>query len=166
MSFIKEQQKLKPKIEDIINEFLDGERLQNAQGFITYLRMNKLNPSYASYNAWWVNYKGKRLISLRVGCKESIRYGLTSGSWHIGHWLQGFNFPDYICDDLKQFIWANTLPCIHCQSCAPGHSGDILGRHFKSICYFRIENPDEEDLGFVKKLLEYKMKAIINDTAK
>ena len=67
MSLAKEQQKLKPKIEDVISEFLDGDRRQNAQAFIAYLRESKLNPSYASYNAWWVNYKGKRLISLRIG---------------------------------------------------------------------------------------------------
>ncbi|MCL2286213.1 MAG: hypothetical protein FWC32_07595, partial [Firmicutes bacterium] len=156
-----QQQKIKPKIEDIIVEFLEGDRQQNALEFVAYLRTNKLNPCYASYNAWWVNYKGKRLISLRVGCKESVRYGLSTGSWHIGHWLQGFNFPDNIDDELKQFIWENTLPCIHCQNCAPGHSGSILGKHFESICYLRIENPDANGLEHVKKLLECKKKVIL-----
>ena len=166
MSLAKDQQKLKPKIEGIINELLDGDRRQRALDFVAYLRANKLNPCYASYNTWWVNYKGKRLISLRVGCNESVRYGLTSGSWHIGHWLQGFSFPDDIDDELKQFIWANALPCIHCQSCAPGHSGDILGRHFDSICYFRIENPNAEGLELAKKLLEYKKKSVAGTVAK
>ena len=164
ISLSKEQQKAKPKIEDVINEQLEGDRRQNALDFIAYLRENKLNPVWTATNAWWVNYKGKRLVSIRVRgintAGMSWGYGLDPGSWHIGHWLQGFNFPDNLNDELKQFIWANMQPCKHCMCCAPGHSGEFLGKKFETVCYFRIENPDSTGLEFTKNLLECKKKAI------
>jgi len=166
ISLSKEQLKLRPKIEDVINEELVGDRRQNALDFVAYLRANKLNPAWTATNAWWVNYKGKRLVSIRVRGVNTVEipwgYGLDPGSWHIGHWLQGYNFPDNANDELKRFIWANIQPCKHCMSCKPGHSGDVLGKQFESACYFRIENPDEEGLEFTKKLLESKKETIAN----
>ena len=168
ISLAREQQKTKPKIEDVISRQLEGSRQQNALDFVAYLRENKLNPAWAATNAWWVNYKGKRLVSIRVRGIHTdgmpLMYGLDPGSWHIGHWLQGFDFPDSLHDALKQFIWANMQPCKHCMSCAPGHSGEFFGRKFETVCYFRIENPDAEGLAFTKNLLECKKSAIASNT--
>ena len=168
ISLSKEQQKTKPKIEDVIGKHLEGDRQQNAWDFVAYLRENKLNPIWTATNAWWVNYKGKRLVSIRVrGINTAgitLGYGLDPGSWHIGHWLQGFKFPDDLSDELKQFIWANMQPCKHCMSCAPGHSECFLGKKFETVCYFRIENPTAEGLELTKKLLECKKKVIAGNS--
>jgi len=167
VSLSKEQLKTRPKIEDVISGHLEGDRRQNALDFVAYLRENKLNPGWTATNAWWVNYKGKRLVSIRVRGIDTVGipcgYGLDPGSWHIGHWLQGFNFPDNLSDELKQFIWANMQPCKHCMSCAPGHSGFFLEKKFEAVCYFRIENPTTEGLELTKKLLECKKKALAGD---
>jgi len=169
-SLSKEQLKIRPKIEDVISEQLEDNRRQNALDFVAYLRANKLNPTWTAANAWWVNYKGKRLISIRVRGVDTEGmpwgYGLSPGSWHIGHWLQGFNFPDCLSDELKQFIWLNMLPCKYCMSCKPGHTGEFLGKQFESVCYFRVENPDAEGLVFVKELLEHKKASIAKSSKK
>jgi len=171
VSLSKEQLKTKPKVEDVMNEILDGDILKNALDFVAYLRENKMNPKWTATNAWWVDYKGKRLVSIRVGPKEPgpWGYGLESRSWHIGHWLQGFalshdlskEFEDSIAyDKFKEFVWNNMQPCKKCMSCAPGHSGTYFGKKFDSVCYFRVENPDTGTLEFVKKLLDCKKKVI------
>jgi len=167
-SLSKEQLKTRPKIEDVINEQFESDRRQNAMDFVAYLRANKLNPVWTATNAWWVNYKGKRLVSIRVRGINTHAipwgYGLDPGSWHIGHWY--FNFPDNLNDELKHFLWKSTKPCKQCMSCAPGFSGDFLGKQFEAICYFKIENPNSEDLELVKELLEYKQISINENNSK
>ena len=177
-SLAQEQQKTKPKFEDIIGELIEGERLKNALAFHAYLKGVKMLPRWSATNAWKISYKGKFFLSIRAGVKKSnhephIYYGLEPGSWHIGHWLQSFAFPDDLSgefedkksyDEFKEFIWANMQPCKHCMCCAPGHSGIYLGKKFESVCYFRIENPDTEALEFTKRLFEYKRKVWSNKT--
>lgn len=53
------EKKVKQKIEDAINELLDGDNLKNAHKFVAHLRENKMNPAWASTNSWKVAYKGK-----------------------------------------------------------------------------------------------------------
>ena len=164
LSFAEQQKIAKPKIENVIAEALDGERQQNALSFVAWLRANKLNPVWTATNAWWVNYKGKRLVSIRLRGTNTdgmpLGYGLEPGSWHIGHWLQGFDFSDSLNDERKQFILSNIQPCKHCMSCKPGQSGYFFGKHFESVCYFRVENPDSKGLELAKDLLECKKEVI------
>jgi len=173
LSLAKEQQKTKPQIEDAICELLDAGRAENALAFVAYLRENKLTPRWASTNAWVVKYKGKVLVSIRIGLQEggAVSYGLESGSWHIGHWWHDFfklnedlsiEFEDATAyDEFKQFIWANVQLCKNCMCCAPGHDRAFFGKQFKSICNYRIENPNAIALEYTKKLLEFKKKATL-----
>lgn len=162
-----EQQKTKPKIEDVVGDLLDGDRLKNALEFITYLRENKMNPRWFAQNCWHTYYKGKFFCSIRIhGIKQDgIRYGLEPGSWHFGrNWYNGFYLPDDLScefedsisyDNFKNFVWANVRPCKNCMCCKPGQSGIYLGKKFDSVCGLRIENPDAEALEHTKKLIEY-----------
>jgi len=170
VSLAKEQIKTKPKIEDVMNENLDGDILKNALDFVAYLRENKLNPRWTAKNAWWVDYKGKHLFSIRVGPKEPVTwgYGLESRSWQIAHWDIGnwfLNNPEKYkeltdCDTFKKFIWSSLHPCKRCMCCAPGHNGTYFGKKFESVCGPRVFNPDAEALEHTKKLLECRKKMI------
>ena len=176
LSLAKAQQKTKPNIEDIMNENLDGDILKNALGFVGFLRANKMTPRWTATNAWWVKYKGKNLISIRVGPKELVSwgYGLVARSWHIGHWNLHewfLNHPEKYhelinCDNFKAFVWAHLYPCKHCMCCAPGHDGVYLGKKFNSVCGFRVENPEIDELELAKKLLECKKNMIAESVSK
>ena len=179
LTFAQEQQKTKPKIEDVIGELLEGDRLKNASDFIAYLRENKMNPRWFAQNCWNINYKGKFFCSIRIhGIKQDgIRYGLEPGSWHFGrNWYNGFNLPDDLSgefedslsyDEFKEFIWANVTPCksnMGCMNGRPCSRSEIhLGKEFDGVCGLRIENPDAEALEHTKKLIEY-CKNVIEST--
>jgi len=170
-SLAKEQQKMKPQIEDIINELLESERRQHALDFVAWLRGNKLTPRWTATNAWGVKYKGKNLISIRIGdsAPGSVHYGLNSGSWHIGHWYLDYfldNFADAFeplasCEIFKAFVWSNVQYCKGCMGCRPGASAIFFGKQFDFICNYRIENPDVNGLKYAKQLIECKKKVFV-----
>jgi len=176
LSLAEQQQKTKPKIEDAIAELLEGERQQNALDFVAYLRVQKLNPRWTATNAWWVKYKGKNIISIRLHGNHGAKvyYGLAPGSWHIGHWYLGEwflnnpeKFKDMVnCDNFKEFIWSHMHPCKHCLSCKPGHSAIYFGKAFNSVCGLRVENPNVDELDFVKMLLNCKVKMVAENSTK
>ena len=176
LSLAEQQQKTKPKIEDVIVKILDGERQQSALEFVAYLREQKLNPRWTATNAWWVKYKGKNLFSIRLHGNHGAKvyYGLEPGSWHTAHWLDMYlaanspeQFDDLVnCDSFKEFLWSNMHPCKHCLCCKPGLSGVYFGKVFSSTCGVRIENSDAEGLEHTKKLIEYKKKVIVENSTK
>jgi len=135
-----------------------------------------MTPRWTATNAWWVKYKGKNLVSIRVGPKELVSwgYGLTARSWHIGHWNlhEWFlnnpeKYPKLInCDNFKAFVWAHLYQCKHCMCCAPGHDGAYLGKKFSSVCGFRVENPGVDELELAKELLECKKNMIAESVSK
>ena len=47
-SFYKSQGKNRPKLEDVLNDYLEGDILQNALNFVSWLRANKMAPQYIS----------------------------------------------------------------------------------------------------------------------
>jgi len=164
LTYTQEQQKTKPKIEDVIGDLLEGDKLKNALDLIAYLRANKVTLRWGSQNCWGTFYKGKGFSNIRIRGKNQSKayYGLEPGSWHIGrHWLVlpddlSGEFEDSISyEKFKEFIWANVTPCKKCMCCAPGRSEIHLGKKFDSVCGLRIENPDAEALEHTKKLIEY-----------
>ena len=176
LSLAEQQQKTKPKIEDVIVEILDGERQQNALNFVAYLREQKLNPRWTATNAWGIKYKGKNLINIRVSKEGSNCYKLAPISWHIGGWYidewllnNVENFKDLVeCDEFKELVWANLNYCNGCAKCKPGTNKSLFGKDFDSLCYgfFLLDNPDINTLEWAKKLLEYKKKGIAENGEK
>ena len=57
----------RPKIEDIINDFLSGEILSNALNFISYLKENRMSPQWSAANSWKVRYKAHNVLFIRLG---------------------------------------------------------------------------------------------------
>ena len=159
-----EKQKIaKSKIEDFINDLLDGETRENALDFVAWLRANKMGisciTSNANGNSWKLTYKGKIVCRILT---------MTKGSWYIE------NYDDRIGDieeliireNMQDVIWAHIIrPCHYCMphNCAKvvgvstenfnGYDREILGREFKDVCkrtgYFH--NPDKRAVECMKK---------------
>ena len=64
MSAVKDQQKPRPKIEDVISDLLTGDRLDNALDFITFLNQMNLPPRGTATNAWTAKYKGNIICTV------------------------------------------------------------------------------------------------------
>ena len=60
------QKVTKPNIEDVFPCYVDGEALKTALDFITYLRENKMKPSWTLHNAWKCTYKSEVLYYIRL----------------------------------------------------------------------------------------------------
>lgn len=75
-------------------------------------------------------------------------------------WLEN-NFVD---NDIKEIAWKYVDHCSNCGSCAGGRYKNIFGKEFDDVCgcTFRIDNPKYEDLTFLKKMVEIRMKEIQN----
>lgn len=66
--------------------------------------------------------------------------------------------------ELKEIAWKHIDKCVNCGSCNGGTCKVIFGKKFDKICgcTFRIDNPNVEDLEFMKKLVEIRVKEILN----
>ena len=60
------EKKPRPKVEDSANENLNGVELKTLLDFVSFLRENKMNPSYMARNTWVARYKGKIVCRIRI----------------------------------------------------------------------------------------------------
>ncbi|MDR0325057.1 MAG: hypothetical protein LBI19_03050 [Oscillospiraceae bacterium] len=183
---LREQNKAKPMIEDIIPEYLDGDNKNNALDFIDYLRENKMKPVWAIQNGWKAVYKGKPIYYIRLpkskhhflNKKQSDKTDWTR-SWVVTPYLLHYRrYEDLIIGEgLQNFFWDNMRRCIHvitgeCNShnCAPGVDTTVLGKEFENLCHFVNSgantlwyvNPDKTDICNIKKLLDIEIKTRSN----
>jgi len=94
-------------------------------------------------------------------------------SWNLCCWqhdddiYEPEGFP--VDESLKEFARENVWKCINCGGCdAPGGGRrTVFGKEFPNACcnVFQLANPDDEMLGYIKKLMELE-KRIIADRKK
>ncbi|MDR2600209.1 MAG: hypothetical protein LBC73_08035 [Oscillospiraceae bacterium] len=68
-----EQEDLRPEIDDIVCQYLDGDTLKDALTFIDYIRSNKMKIKWYRVNVWSVMYKNKRVLDII----------LNNNSWNV-----------------------------------------------------------------------------------
>ncbi len=149
-SLYKKQKAIRPKLEDVLNQYLDGEIRQNALNFVAWLRANKMPPQWGSANSWSVSYKKIRVCYIK----------LENESWYIcpSQYRNGNEyFNDFISNNnLKELVWASLKPCQNCLSCSPGINLTVSGREFNNICgWYSIRFCDlgAEELEDVKEVI-------------
>ena len=167
------QRKLKPKIEDVIPEYLDGDMEKNAIDFITYMQENKMVLRWAGvHNAWKANYKSKPICYVRLadGNNPAWLSSAKNAKLTITPYLNNINkYQERIInEDWQDSIWDNLYYCKVCgNGCAPGKDKIILGKEFKGLCngifYCRFSvsfvNPDDITISRIKKMLEWEKQA-------
>ena len=175
VSLYQQQKAIKPLIEDIIPEFLDGDMRKSALDFVAHLRANKMKPVWCLTNQWNANYKGKTI------CKIHLRNG--GGGWSNierrdrDYWIiqlyrsHMHEYEETIMNDgLQNIIWDNIVYCRSCKpkgesrvGCAPGVNIKLLGKEIKGVCGCNwttwIFDPDEATVNGIKRLLELEQKA-------
>ena len=66
--------------------------------------------------------------------------------------------------EIKEIAWQHVDICGNCGSCGGGTAKNIFGKEFPSACgcTFRVDNPNEEDIRFLKKMVEIQIAEIEN----
>jgi len=154
----KRKRKPRPKIDEVANKLLSGEKSERFWEFIDFLGENKLRPSGQSDHVWSVNYKGIKLFNI----------GVWENHWRISDicHCRKFNFFEkaekYITDEeLKQFILDNvSLPSGlrggNCGMCMGTANVPIFGRIFEAICHctpIGMRNPEGKLMEHTKELI-------------
>jgi hypothetical protein len=158
-SVYQNQKEIKPKAEDIAQEYLDAKLKEIFFDFLCFLKSNKIGVQWASANTWAVKSKGKRIGSIKI----------QSGSWGFSNWAGGnYNsgYESFITTERqKELVWKNIVYCKSCSGCAPGHHVNILGKEFDKVCTGKVgfENPDKENLECAKQIVLWRQSLIIDN---
>jgi hypothetical protein len=161
VSLYQEQKKAKPKIEDVINDLLEGGRKQAALDFVSYIKSLRMTPQWASANSWAVNYKNKRICYIKVG--DYVAGGV---SWYI---RPAITYDDALIafaanENLEKIMLDSIHFCHHCGKCSPGKHAALFGKEFDNVCCspidFEFHNPDASTLDCAKKIVDFKRNVI------
>ena len=152
-----EPKKARPKIEDVIVDFLSGDSLKNALDFIAYLKENKMSPQWSATNSWKVSFKAHNVCFIRLS--GAVHYhSLEAGSWHIRAFIG--EFEDYLPDDYKEIVWSNIRYCNKCSSCN-GKRMVIFGKEIDNVCdSIVVKNPSAKAIECIKKIIPMRKNAI------
>jgi len=185
VSLYQQQKAIKPLIEDIIPEYLDGEMKKVALDFAAYLRANKMKPAWVLTNQWKAVYKGRNI------CRISLSPWNPPGKsrkWVVTAYLEHIkDYEEKITDEgLQNLVWDNVFYCVHkpkdspppeesrqyaldpsCDFCGRdfGKNTTICGKELTYICrngnrqYFWFHDPDGAALSAIKRLLELEKQA-------
>ena len=145
------------------------EEQEVAMTFVRFLVENNLS-FHRNNGAYWkdkIYYWVKQeevlvcFIAIKNPDEESNHWTIWSTDMN-SEWLE--NEP--ISDEMKETAWKYVDHCKNCGSCGGGRRKVIFGREFDDVCgcTFRIDNPKIEDLSFLKKMVEIRMKEIICDS--
>lgn len=152
-------------IETYIRRELSYEEQNVAMDFVRFLKEKQLS-FQRDKGAYWKNkiyYRVKKedacvcFIAIKNPDEESNHWTVWSDDMG-SEWLE----KDIDDAEVKEAAWKYVDYCIQCGSCGGGRRKVIFGKDFNDVCgcTFRIDNPKNEDLLFLKKMVEIRMKEI------
>lgn len=183
-SLYQKQKEIKPLIENVILEYLDGEMKESALLLVSWLRINKMKPRWVLTNQWIVSFKGKNIcrITLHQGlAPQKFKWIITAYLEHLEEYEEtviGESLQNYLWDNVYYCVqkpkesfpteelrnYALTYPC-NIWGCAPGKNIIVCEKELTNICcnsnrqYFWCHDPDEATINAIKRLLELEQKA-------
>ena len=137
------EKSIKPKIDDIVEEFLDGENQNRALKFIAYLKSNNINIHWTNTNTWKAVKKGVCVCYISMGIDTiphstmqlDLKHNSESarGSWRINPHIESIEkiglkvtgedksiekrdgYEEIISNDvLFNILLSKTRACINC----------------------------------------------------
>jgi len=147
------EQKNYAKIEDAINELLEGELKENALKLTDYLNDNQLTPNMSADGK--IPFNGYNIGWMRVDGKTEWLFEIFD-FLHFGEFMdEDAEFTKAVHDHVN--ICA--APC-H-DECWRAKDVKIFGKEFKSVCSQHSRafvNPDAKTIEHIKKLIDYSKK--------
>lgn len=152
-------------IEYYIQRELSLDEQKVALEFVSFLKENNLS-FYKDNGAYWkdkIYYWVKQeddlacFIAIKNPDEESNHWTIWSADMDA-EWFEN----EEISDEIKETAWKYVDHCKDCRSCGGGRQKVIFGKEFNDVCgcTFRIDNPKMEDLLFLIKMVEMRMKEI------
>jgi len=146
--------KIKPIVEEIASDYLDGDALYNVLDFTAWLRANKMTPTFGNKSKEGVRYT-TRVLFLK----------LFQGYWEIwisGKAKNGKYIDDFLtCEELKEIVSEGLARCSdecgHKCNNGQGYIVAVCGTEFEKICgccTVRFLNPNAETISIIKKVIE------------
>lgn len=148
------------QIENFVEENITGQSKQVALDFIAFLRKNKVE-FYKDDNGYW---KDKLYFWVKLGeaclCFIAINNpDEPENLWTV--WSDDCRAyeADISEENIKHVAWKYIDFCVHCGSCSGGRQKIVFGKVFEDVCgcTFRVDNPNAEDLPFLKKMIEIRI---------
>jgi len=176
VSLLQEQKKNKPKIEDVIPDYLDGEMKKAALDFARHMQENKMPLRWAGFtNAWKAACKSQCICYVRLRGNSDVPSDGNSGGrlWVVTPYLDHMHEYEgtVLREGVQNIIGNNVFHCQRCfpekypegRPCVPGRNMTLLGKEVNGICRFRrpvwVWDPGKAAIDGVKKLLELEQKA-------
>lgn len=154
------------KIEDYINKFLTCEAKITALDFVSFLRENDIE-FYKDNDACWKDkiYYHLKFNGEFVGFIAVKDPDEPENLWTV--WSDDCKaFEDGNIDDkIKETAYKHVDFCGSCGSCGGGRKKIVFGKEFNKVCgcTFRTDNPNKEDLPFLKKMIELHKEYIVSN---
>ena len=153
-------------IEYYIQRELSPEEQEVAMDFVHFLKEKHLS-FFKDNGAYWndkIYYWVKQadacvcFIAIKNPEEESKHWTVWFADMDSG-WLEN----ESAGDEVKETAWKYVDHCKGCGSCGGGRKKVIFEKEFEDVCgcTFSIDNPKNEDLLFMKKMVEIRMKEIV-----
>ena len=149
------------QIETYIEEHLSGNMKQTAMDFVKHLRKNDLTFYRDTCDCWkdkiyyWVKLGNECVCFIAIADPDE-----PNNLWTV--WSDDCKaYADAsVSDEIKNVGWQYVDHCGNCGSCGGGKEKVIFGRRFPSVCgcTFRIDNAKQEDLTFLKTMVDLRIK--------
>lgn len=158
----------KRKIEYYISVELSLDDQKIALDFVDYLKNNEME--FVKDNGFW---KDKIYYIIKYNTKCVCFIAIKDPDEKDNNWtvwsddMVSISMKDYpIEKGLKEMAWKHIDGCCNCGSCGGGRHKVIFGKEFDKVCgcTFRIDNPNSEDLQFMKMMVEIRKNEILNQT--
>lgn len=152
-----------------INDNLCGRDKDVALRFVSFLLEKQLE--FTKDNGYWkdkiyylIKHKGKCVCFIAIKDPDE-----PENLWTV--WSDDIS-SEFLCGaeidiEAKQSAYNHVDTCGGCGSCGGGRRKNIFGKVFTNVCgcTFRADNPNEDDLDWLKKVIEIRINEI-NCTAK
>lgn len=156
------------QIETYINENLCGNMKQTALDFVKHLRKNGLTFYRDNCDCWkdkiyyWVKLGDECVCFIAIADPDE-----PDNLWTV--WSDDCKaYEDApVSDEIKNVGWQYVDHCGNCGSCGGGKEKNIFGKSFPRVCgcTFRIDNATQEELPFLKTMVDLRMKELLRNDA-
>ena len=154
-------------IEDYIHNKLSEAEQLVALDFIKFLSDHNLAFHKDNGGCWinkiyyWVKLRDKCVCFIAIKDPDEPTNNWTVWSDDMStEWLANYEAENCI----KEIAWKHIDHCGHCGSCGGGRHKIVFGKEFNDVCgcTFRVDNPNIDDLIFLKKMVEIRIDEIQN----
>lgn len=176
------QAKTKPKIEEMIPQYLEGEAKQSMINFLEICKANGVKTKWSATNRWSLRLDKQGIGMIYMGVKPcgDAKKGIQKNAWYtyinsaselIHRELDKEGISEKEKENITHVVHRNLKTCANDKKrCAPLKNITILGKEFNetdNLCsdcgkdYYQImfSNPDERTLYWLNKVLEIDRKA-------